>query len=120
MISATDLATMQTALSGLRTTSCVIQRKASVSDGMGGQTDTWSNLATVLGRITPVIEVEREVIEEQRLEVLNRWLIYLPAGQDITEKDRITALGVTYEVTSVNAPRTIEIERVVEAMRVVS
>ena len=120
MISPSDLAIMQQAMAPLRTTPCTLLRNTPTSDGMGGQTDNWQTLAMVQGRVTPVIETGREVIDEQRLEVLNRWLIYFPAGQDVTERDRIVANGATYEVTSVNTPRTISIETIVEAMRVLS
>jgi hypothetical protein len=121
MISAADLASMQsTAVATLQTTTCQISRKTPASDGMGGQTWAWSTVATTTCFVTSVVETDTETIDQSRLELLNRWLIYLPAGTDVTARDRILALGKTYEVTSVNAPETIQITTVVEAMLVLS
>lgn len=101
-------------------TACTIQRKSTASDGMGGTTDTWNNLSTPNCRVTPMSGRNAEGIAETRLELVDQWVILLPAGQDVTERDRIVALGQTYEVVAVRAPQSIEFIRMVECKLVVS
>ncbi len=113
MLTAADLTFLQTTSMLTQTTPCQILRKSSVSDGMGGLTDTWVTLASVTCRIAPVLSRNQEVVDELRIEILSRWFIALPAGQDIDVKDRIVAGGITYEVMSFDAPVTFELERIV-------
>ncbi len=121
MISAAQLTALQADMQVLLFTSCSILRKTIASDGAGGTTDTWATLSSPLCRITP--EVERgiaEKAEELRVEVEQRWTIALPAGQDVGVKDRITANGLTYEVSAVGGPQSLELERLVTCVEVVT
>lgn len=111
MLSAADMALFQQTAGTTRITSCVIQRTTLASDGSGGFTNSWDTLATVNGRIYPAMQTVQEIVAEGRIGEVVRWMIALPPGQDVTEKDRIAANGVTYEVIAVLAPRTYEIER---------
>lgn len=98
MINAQTLAMMRNGVAGLRTTPCTISR--------GG-----SSIASVNCRIRP--DREYAPVPGQPLAVAERWLIYLPPGQDVQPFDMITALGDTYQAVIVDAPRTVEVSRMV-------
>lgn len=113
MIDADDLAMMQDAVSDLRATPCTISRYTSADDGAGGQTNTYVPLSNPpMCRVMAMPQIVAEKGAEGRLETVVRWTIALPPGQDVTAKDRIMALGVTYEVTDVLGPKSNEIERI--------
>jgi SPP1 family predicted phage head-tail adaptor len=120
MIAPASLAQMQRTAQQLMTTPCTIQRRTQASDAWGGQADTWTAQASTVCQIAPERSNAPEQIAQGRLEELNRFLIRLPVETDIDIKDRITAGGVTYEVQSVDSPRTIEITRIVHAIVVVT
>jgi head-tail adaptor len=114
MLSAADLAACQATAGLTRTTPCQILRATPTPDGWGGQTDTWTVVspAGLLCRVAPSRRQDYEQVQEERLTLANRYTIALPAGTDVTEKDRITALGNSYEIATVQAPRTLELERI--------
>lgn len=122
LLSPDQLTLMQNAAAQTRTTPCSIQRKTATPDGMGGQSDRWTEIAAVLCFIAPAQAGPGtpEAIAQERLEQQSRFAIRLPAGQDITIRDRIQAAGTTYEVADVAGPRTIEISRLVYAVVVTS
>ena len=110
MLSAAQIATMQAISQTLTmTTPCTISRKAEVSDGAGGQTDTWNTVATTVCSVAPALATDNEEIQELRLGLVSGWIIGLPVGTDVTILDRIVANGITYEVNNIRAPRTIQI-----------
>lgn len=93
---------------------CTVSRKTTVSDGGGGQTATWADLATgVACRIAPVGGGETGE-QGNRIEQATTHVITLPASQDITEADRVTITGVVYDVTLVRERGAWEISRRVE------
>jgi hypothetical protein len=123
MISAGALASMQRTVQGAMTTPCQVLRKSAVSDGAGGFVDTWSTVQSTVCYVAPAAGAAagtREAEALGRIEEQNRFIVRLPAGTDVDIKDRIAALGVTYEVTSVQTPRTMEIARLVNCVQVVS
>lgn len=80
---------------------CAIERRTRVSDGGGGFTDTWAPIATgVRCMIAPDAGGEGETAGDRVVDESTH-TVTLPAGQDITEADRITLAGATYEVTLV-------------------
>lgn len=96
---------------------CVITRKTSVSDGMGGMTDSWAAIAAgVPCRVMNTIRQGVEAAEEGRIEDRLDWRIALPVGQDVTARDRIAADGMNFEVLGVLAPMSYEVERVVQCV----
>lgn len=106
MPSPADLAWMQAAALPILTGTCTISRKTEGSDGMGGQSDTWTTLATVACAIAPAMQADNEQIQELRLGLVSGWIIRLPVGTDVTILDRIVSGGITYEVNDIRAPRT--------------
>jgi head-tail adaptor len=101
-------------------TACTILRNVPTRDVAGGRVDNWTTLATPNCRVVPMGGRFDEQIAESRLEVVTRWDIILPAGQDITERDRVAALGQTFEIVAVKAPASIEFFRLAQAKLVVS
>jgi head-tail adaptor len=93
-------------------TSIAIQRSSSTRDSEGDTVTTWPTLATVSGRIglgdqrAPIEGVSAEELTGQMI-----WTVALPAGTDVTNKDRLVAGGVTYSVLGVISPMSYEIER---------
>jgi head-tail adaptor len=83
---------------------------------MGGMTDTWTTLATTTCRVAPDRAQDTETAQEGRLQAESRWILSFPAGQDVQPPDRVSALGNTYEVSGILAPRTVELERKVQAV----
>ncbi len=127
LINVADALTISRAgAASLRIDAVEIWRKTPASDGMGGTSDTWVILAStdtdpaLLCRVAAGTGWQPEVIEEQRLEQLNRFSVFLPSGTDVTIRDRIVALGVTFEVISVAGPVTAEVERQCSCILVVS
>ena len=102
------------------TGTCTIVRKTQTSDGLGGRTDVWTTLYTVPCRLWSLPQEYSETIDQERIEVLERWHLAIPVGQDINIKDRVVIGSNTYEVQAYAAPESIEVERVVELILVVT
>lgn len=99
MLTAAELAVLREVQEEAMPDTCTIQRRSLQSDGMGGYTESWSDLATgVRCRIASARyrPEERAIAEQVRGKTL--WMLTLPAGQDITARDRVIVSGVAYEV----------------------
>jgi len=117
-LSDNTLAQMRADQAKLRPDTCTIRRYTTASDGMGGITETWANLATgVTVRIMPAGDSARELLVAAGLTQLDAWLITLPYGQDVNEKDRIVSGGRTFEVIGVQ-PHSWETARRVYGVEV--
>lgn len=89
-----------------------IQRFTTASDGEGGTTQTWTTLETTIGRIGNSDQrFPREQVEGGQLTGEMIWTVAMPAETVIGVKDRIVALGVTYQVTGVLMNASYETER---------
>lgn len=100
-------------------TTVVIQRLTTASDGEGGQTQTWNTLSTTIGRIGGADQrLPSEQVEAGQLTGIQQWIVALPAGTDVALSDRLVAQGITYQVVGLQAPMTYEIERRVIGVRV--
>lgn len=116
LLSAGQTATMRDvaarALPGLAT----VQRLTRVPDGGGGFTEQWTDLAVnVPCRIAPVGGGETGT-RGGRIADETTHVATFPAGQDVTEADRIVINGTTYEATLVRERGGWEITRRVEVM----
>lgn len=111
MISDADLADMRATLAASLPDMGTIQRVQSVSDDMGGHTDTWAAAGTVACRVSPypLRPDEREVAG--RVLGLDTWVVTMPAETVISERDRVATGGRSFEVVSVMAPRSWEVAR---------
>jgi head-tail adaptor len=119
-IDAGELAGLRDDLARLLPDICIIQRLSSSSDGGGGFTDAWTDLATdVACRIAPVAggettSVSRRASVGGRIIAETTHVVTLPYGQAITEADRIVIADATYDVTQVRERGAWELHRRVE------
>lgn len=90
-----------------------IQRLTRISDGAGGYTDQWADLATVGCRIAPVGGGETGR-PGGRIADATTHVLTIPAGQDVTESDRVVVAGRAYDVTMVRERGGWELARRVE------
>ena len=109
-LSASDMAYVraqaETALPDIIT----IERLSQVDDGAGGQTERWDPVyIDVAARLAE--RTGREGIIAAREAVAAEWVLTLPYDQDITEKDRVIHVGLTYEVVFVNTGRSFDTVR---------
>lgn len=119
MIDAGDLAAMISQMHDTHTAgTCVVQRRSKVSDGEGGFTLSWSALTggTVTYRQVMVTGLERAFA--QRLGTVSSWTFGLPLSPAVLPSDRLVMGSVVYEVTSVDQPRTIALEQLVQAVKI--
>lgn len=108
-------ATAEQALPG----TAVIRRLTRDSDGGGGFTETWTDVATVACRIAPLAGGERITSSARGSTVGERVVdettnvVTLPATADVTEKDRLVIDGRTYDVALIrrySQPVTLRVE----------
>ena len=93
----------------------VISRQSGTSDGQGGSTSSWAAFGTALCRVSPLQAGMDEGARADRVSATSEYVITFAHGTDVTERDRVACLGVTYELTAVKAPRTWELSRRVRA-----
>ncbi len=79
-----------------------IHRKVRASDGQGGWSEAWTELATVRGRLRPVSAEERTIADEVEAEVTH--VLYTLASEDIARGDIVAGAGRTVRVLAVREP----------------
>ena len=91
--------------------SCSIQRYTETVSG-DGTTQTWSTLVSgVACRVSPLASGASEALgADASLQAVAQWAIWLPAGQDVTVRDRVVFGARTFEVARVGA-RSYEVIR---------
>ena len=108
-----ELAGLKTITAALRPDTCTISRNTPTSDGAGGFTDVWANLATgVSCQVESVSKLRSggEQIMAAKLTSIAPRVFKLPPLQDVTVKDRIVYSGSTYEVKALDGPLSFEIQ----------
>jgi head-tail adaptor len=68
---------------------CTVERRTLVSDGGGGQTETWAAVETDLPCRAWLEAANAEAVGERMAEVEDRRLI-VPVGSDVQPADRVT------------------------------
>ena len=83
---------------------CSIQRGTETTSG-DGTSVTWSDLATgVACRVSPLASSASEALgADASLQAVAQWTVWVPAGQDVTVKDRVVFGSRTFEVARVGA-----------------
>lgn len=121
LLSAADLAGMRATAAQAFPDACTIERKTVVSDGGGGQTETWAPLAAgVACRISPLKGGEATSGTSDGASAGDRALdetthvVTMANGQDITEADRIVIGARSYEVLLVRQRGEWELTRRVD------
>lgn len=87
--------------------SAVVQRVTLSSDGMGGASEAWAAVGTATARVSPNGAGSDTLLTGRPLHEAP-WVVTLPYGTDVTERDRIVAAGMTLEV--VDAPTAYSYE----------
>lgn len=111
MVTSDEIAQMRDEAELALIDSAVISRETGSSDAQGGVTSSWSAAGTVLCRVSPMNAGAYEGERADRVSAQSEWIVTFPYGTDVTERDRFTCLGVTYEPIEVKAPRTWELTR---------
>lgn len=102
MVFAVPLTQLRALATQFRPDTCTIQRYTQTESG-DGTTQTWSDLATgVTCRVSRIGNSGNEGMGAgEAIQAVGQRRIKLPAGQDVTVKDRIVTGGITYEVVDV-------------------
>lgn len=77
-----------------------LQRATKTSDGQGGYTETWADLATVEGGIAAMSGDERWASD--RLEARSKWRLIIAYWGDLFATDRVVIDGTAYNISFVN------------------
>lgn len=90
---------------------CAIRRYVETKTG-DGTVQAWSDVATgVACRVSPLASGANEGLGgDQSMQAVSQWTIWLPAGTDVTVKDRIAVGSRTFEVNRVGE-RSYEVSR---------
>lgn len=103
LLSAADLAFMQDTQEEHLPGTVVIERVTRTPDGMGGDTEAWTAVGTVNGRIYPRSQLgSNEAVGGAQVISEIRWYGTLPMGTDVLPQDRLFYDGRTWEVTKTN------------------
>lgn len=105
MISAAELSAMRSTVQSSLPGTVVVVRSTATSDGMGGQDEVWAAAGTVAARISPA-GAGADNIMGGEFQNVAPWVVTLPAGTDVTDRDRLTYAGQTFEITGSSDPRS--------------
>lgn len=122
MLNSAEIGWMQAQIVESLPDAAVIERQTRVSDAMGGASVSWVSVDqgiplllaggdAVPCRVSPAGFAPDERLIAERLQGDLAWTLTLPAGTDVTEKDRIMVGTRTFEVIGVLAPRSWEVSR---------
>jgi hypothetical protein len=118
MLSATDMAQIRAAVTGIFPDSCQVKRRAIAADGMGGQTSTLNNQGSPTACLVKILRNQpSEGIIAERAAGRDVLEVIVPANVDVLEKDQLavtlafsTPANRTFEVIAVRYG-SFEIER---------
>lgn len=102
LLSAAEITDMRSEQDGTMPDSVVVHRYTTVSDGMGGNTETWAAVGTVTCRLAPAGRAGAEGLITERLTAADPWAITVPQGTTIYERDRLVIGARTFEVEYIN------------------
>jgi head-tail adaptor len=103
MLTTADIASMQSTQNAAMPGTVFILRSSGTADGMGGFTEVWGTVGTVVGRVYPQnSRAFAESVTGVQVVSETRWFGSFPMGTNITAKDRVFYASRTFEVTQVN------------------
>ena len=102
MLSAAEITDMRSEQNDTMPDSVVIWRYTVSSDGMGGNTETWAAVGTVDGRLALVNLAGVEKAIADRLTGADPYVVTVPTGSTVLDRDRLAVSGRTFEVAYVN------------------
>jgi head-tail adaptor len=120
MLSPSDIARARRPFVDWLPGTAVIQRATNTSDGQGGQTQTWSPVATVRCRLSPLKGGEPATTGRSSANLGDRavdertYVLTFAAKTDIGMADRAVVDDTTYEVTNVRTRGELELSRRVD------
>lgn len=88
----------------------VVSRPSRVSDGEGGSTVSYSTVATVACRISPLGNAAQETVIGEAARAIAQYVINLPAETDVESDDRLIVGSRTFEVVE-TVKRSYEVIR---------
>lgn len=89
---------------------CTISRYTETSTG-DGTSQSWATVASAACRVSPLASGANEALgADQSMQAVSQWTIWLPAGTDVTVKDRVVVGARTFEVNRVGE-RSYEVSR---------
>lgn len=97
---------------------CTLERKTRVSDGAGGSTETWADQAADVPCFIEPAGGGEIGMAGDRISDKTTHVVYLPAGTDVTEADRVIVAGDTFDVTAVRRWGSVEVYRAAEVKEV--
>ena len=102
---------------------CQVLRLSRVSDNAGGTHDEWVlSGAPIPCRVAPGFVPPREAVSLARLVAVSAWLVYIHPDADVRADDTLAVTtsrgGYALHVTGIRAPRTIDLEQVIEAQEI--
>lgn len=102
MLSQAELDSMQAIEESVQTTTGIIYRYGTAADGMGGFTESWGAVGTILCDVWPVNQRgDREKVIGGQITSRGDWFITCPFDTSVTAKDRVQVGTKTYEITFV-------------------
>lgn len=107
MLTASDLTCMRDSVEQTLPGTVTISRATGSSDGMGGQTQAWAAVGTVSARVAPMGSGDEDILGAV-LRGRTGWMVTLPEGTDVTERDRVVYAGQTFEVLRTSSPMSYE------------
>lgn len=106
-LSASDLQCIRTTANSFLPGTAVISRASYTTDGMGGSTDVWTNVGTVSARVSPNGNGIEEIIGGgAKMNSIAPWIVTVPVGTSINERDKITYANQTFEVVRTDDTRS--------------
>lgn len=114
LLEAPEIVLMRETAERAMDSTAVVETQTSASDGVGGESETWTVVDTFPCRLAPFLRGKEEV-EGERLTGDTEVIFTFPAETPITHSSRIVFEGKTYNVVDVKA-RSIEITRRVTAV----
>jgi head-tail adaptor len=107
-LTASDLSCVQTAVVSTLPDTVIISRSTQTSDGMGGVNDTWANVGTVAARVSPSSSGSgrtEQIVGGEFLAAIP-WVVTMPAGTNVNERDRLIYKTQTFEIHRTDTPRS--------------
>jgi len=98
MLSSAEVASMRATQALAWPDTCTISRATVASDGMGGETSTWSTVATVACRLGASGTRPNEGETSEQLRSMADFVFTLPTGTNVLSGDRIVMGARTFEV----------------------
>ncbi len=112
MVSAAQLTQMRADVTSSLTDTATIQTRSLSNDGAGNAVESYSGSTTIACRLRfasggkPSYPKQRSGDQSQPQQL---WIVTLPYNASVSETDRLTINGETYEVVTANEERSIEL-----------